>query len=68
MVGNVEQQLNLERMHAQYVMDMMKGNANQQIVNQTLQNNGLPTVRQCDESTHTYDLVQSNDVEMKTVM
>lgn len=70
MAGNVEQQLRLERMQAQHFMDMMNANANQQIINQSSMNSGLtspqlPTVQ--DASTHTYDLLSSGDVYMKSV-
>lgn len=69
MPGNVEQQLILERMHAKYLADMINANANQQLINQSLSNNGLTTAQPRifhDASTHTYDLMQSNDVEMKS--
>lgn len=70
MPGNVEQQLILERMHAKYLVDKMNANANQQLVNRSLSNSGLSTAQQRifhDASTHTYDLMQSIDVEMKSV-
>lgn len=70
-LGSVEQQLILERMHAKFVMDMMNANANQQLINQTLSNNNGVTATQPrifhDASTHTYDLMQTNDIEMKSV-
>lgn len=66
MTGNVEQQVNLQKIHGQFVMDMNL-NANQLPINQPLANNG-PTTGQPssshDASTHTYDL---NDVVMKSV-
>lgn len=72
MQDNVEQQVVLERMHAQFVMDIMNANnANQQLINQSQSlingvTNGQPYTFH-DASTHTYDLMQSNDVDMESV-
>lgn len=66
--GNLEQQLILQQMHAQYMVDLMNANAHPQPVPSVL--NGITTAQPrifYDASTHTYDLIQSNDVEMKSV-
>lgn len=68
--SNLEQQLILQRMHAQYMAELMNANAHQQPVPSVSNNNGITTAQPrifYDASTHTYDLVQSDDVEMKSV-
>lgn len=72
MTGNVEQQIILERMRNQYFMDMLNVNANyvsQQIASQPACDTcGITQPRIFhDASTHTYDLLRSEDVEMKTI-
>lgn len=70
MAGNVEQQLILERMQARYIMDKMNENANRQVPNHTLSIDGVisaPSRVYRDASTNTYDLLSSEDVDMKTV-
>lgn len=69
MAGNVEQQLLLRRMQAQYVMDVMNANANQHIASPCYVTISMPPDQSrlfYDRSTHTSDLI-SEDIDMKSV-
>ncbi|KAG4071089.1 hypothetical protein HA402_013403 [Bradysia odoriphaga] len=71
MAGNVEQQIMLERMRGQYFVDMMLASANyanQHVASHSPWKSGITQPRLfVDASTHTLDLTQPDDVEMKTI-
>lgn len=73
MTGNVAEQLNLERMHAQFAMDYQNAINHQnahahQPKMKDVSTTAYPLLYR-DESTHTYDLNMpfTSDVEMKSV-